>query len=237
IVFAAAQGETENIWQVGFARGRVTSQPQPITRGTSVETSPWSLSDGTVAFVAVDHNLNIWSAALGTSQPSLTRETRTVNQDYRLHVSADGRLLLFKRRMGQARPTWLRNRTTGAERQIPLPDQAVSVLSRDGTKIVYSVETAGKQPLIEYQIESGQTRTLCDDCGPHWDWSSDGTHLLYASGRPEEIGILDLSSGSRAACLRAPGRSFIAAAFSRDQNRLALVDQMDSDHARIQIAR
>ena len=237
IVFAARQGETENIWLVGFARGRVTSQPKPITRGTSVETSPWSLSDGTVAFVAVEHNLNIWSAALGTSQPSLTRETQTVNQNYRLHVSADGRLLLFNRRIGQAHPTWLRNRTTGAERQIPLPDQAVSVLSRDGKKLVYSVESAGKQPLIEYQIESGQTRTLCDDCGPPWDWSSDGTHLLYASGRPEEIGILDLISGSRAACIRAPGHTFIAAALSPDQNRLALVDQIDSDHARIQIAR
>jgi serine/threonine protein kinase len=239
VVFAAGQGETHNIWQVGLDRkGRITTQPKPLTSGTTWDMSPWSLDNGTVAFVSADYNQNIWSAALGTSQPKLEQETRLQNLNQAPHVSADGRLLLFTRRTGQARSTWILDRTTGKVRELRLPDNAVPVLSRDGTKVVCSVETAGKQPLIEYQIDSAQTapKTLCDDCGPPWDWSFDGTHILYQSGRPEEIGVLDLSSRSPAALIRSPGHSYISAALSPDQNRLAFVDRIDSDHARIQIA-
>ena len=207
-----------------------------LFRSTTMETSPWSLEDGTVVYVSARHNLNIWSASLGSSQPRPERETSDVNFNLTPHVSSDGRVLLFTRRIGQSRSAWLHDRSTGLERKLPLPDYTALVLSRDGNRIVYSFQAADRQTLIAYQIDTAQSRTLCDDCGPPLDWSADDTHLVYDSGRPERIGILDLNTGGRATLIETPGHSYIAAAISPDQNRVAVVDRTDSDHSRILLA-
>jgi Tol biopolymer transport system component len=237
VVFAARHGETRNIWQVGLAQGRLTGDIERITSGTAAESDPWTLADGTVAFAAVNHNLNIWSAELGTGYPKLTRETSAVTFDLTPHVSSDGRTLLFTRMKGQARWTWLRNRVTGAERQLPLPDRATSVLSPDGTGVAYSRESAGNQALMYFRPDSGATKVVCDDCGAPLDWSADGTHVLYISRDAQAIGVLDLVSASRIVLVRPAGRLFMGAALSPNQDRLALVERVDSEASRIRIVR
>lgn len=234
VVFGARHGETANIWQIGIDGDRISDQPKSLTSDTVRAESPWSLRDGTVAFAAVSPRINIWSLQLEGPHLNLVRETHTLNFDLTPHISSDGRTLLFTRIINQHYETWVGDRKNGTERRLPFSDHASSVLSPKGDKVVYAPESSSRS-LIQYQLESGESRTICDECGPPLDWSPDGTHILYGNARGE-IGALDIVSISHKLLMGSADHNYVAAAVSPDGHRVALTDRIDSDNARIQTA-
>jgi hypothetical protein len=77
---------------------------------------------------------------------------------------------------------------------------------------------------------------LCEDCGEPVGWSSDGTKLLYLSGQPRHVDLLDLASGAKAPLLEHPEFSLDQAHFSPGDGWIAFVAKTRPDRTRVFIA-
>jgi eukaryotic-like serine/threonine-protein kinase len=118
-------------------------------------------------------------------------------------VSEDGRLLVFPRYEFAAGGVWIRDLSTGRERQLAATPRVPlnPVISVDGRWVGYTVTTVelGGQagPGTGYVVETagGAPRRVCDDC-EIYQWSRDNTHL-YVVDRGAVVTRLDLASGSR----------------------------------------
>jgi len=128
----------------------------------------------------------------------------------RAGASEDGRLLVFPRYDFAAAGVWLRDLTTGRERQLAATPQAPlnPVISPDGRWAAYTVTTlerggnAGPGAGYIVQTSGGAPRRVCDDC-QIFHWSRDNRQLFIV----EHIGRLnrlDLISGARIPVVVAP---------------------------------
>src|SRR5262249_856559 len=68
------------------------------------------------------------------------------------------------------------------------------------------------------------TGNLCDDdCWLAWNWSPDGTKLLYWSKDQRKIGLLDVASRRRTILLEHPEYALLRAYFSPDQQWIMFI--------------
>ena len=218
LIFSATSGDSTSLWSLSLPVRR----PQRITLGSGVETGPSIASNGTVAFSSLSETVDVWSlrtdAAAADPFHSMERITDSAAPSIFPSVSSSGSMLAYLSNKGQGQNVWVKNLATGKEYALPSGAARYPIISRDGQSVVFN-----EGPVIQRMPSTaGDAKRACSDCGRVWDWSPDGTRILYvAPGSPSGVGELNLSSGSRRVILRDPAHDLANPQFSPDGHWLA----------------
>jgi Tol biopolymer transport system component/tRNA A-37 threonylcarbamoyl transferase component Bud32 len=241
IVFAAHNNEVGSIWQVRVLSvplfdHLLIGEPSALTKDVPYASSPWNLADGTVAWTAVEPNINIWALRLDSPQSDPVQLTRGVHFQLAPHVSVDGRYLLWTRLASNTYSTWWWDTQTARdpEELKTFPPRCSVILSPDAKRIVYAANGKAQAPLFEYLVNPKTTRMICRDCGTPLDFWRGASQVLYTDGRA--LKLVNTETGQSLPIVEQAGRSIIDAAVSPAGNRMAFVSRVDEDRAQVIVA-
>jgi Tol biopolymer transport system component len=200
VVFSARAGHSTNLWTIEMSpqTGMAVGPPERLTSGSNLETSPWQISGGSVAYTNWEVSGQIWRVwTAGAKAGQAEAVTQTDALDTRPTVSRDGQRLIFTRRLGEARNLWFKDLTSGRESLIISGSPLVPTLGPDGREIAFSVSDGPRRKISIVPTTGGTPRTVCADCGDVQGWSATGTTLLYLRQSPDgqrTLATLDLET-------------------------------------------
>ena len=240
VIFAARKSFGTSLWALPLSDDLQAHLPlRRITSGTDDDIEPWALPRGKLVLASTNASITIWKipfpAGDGGRFGDPERVTASSAVDTRFSVSNDGKKLAFNRRTGQLEQTLLKDMDTGQERVLPLPGDALPVISGNGRKIAYSIIRDGKHPIYEFVPALGKSERLCDDCGTLMALSPDDSKILYALA-DNSIGMLDLSANRVLVPIRSDGTILEQGRFSPDGKWIAFVSTADEERSQIRIA-
>ena len=234
IIFAATKGDSKSLWQVDISsKGQITEQPRQLTSGAGIEDSP-SGALGRIVFASLNENTNIWSLPIEPNQAKVSlpmqRLTQNTSVEFHPDISRDGKLLAFGSNANSGSfDVRLKDLTTGQEQAVAVSpaNEGHPVFSADGSKVAHDIWTTGRDQNIRVvSLEAASKKNppdnLCgDDCFLPFDWSSDGTKLLYWSRDQRKIGLMEVASRRKSMLLEHPEYAVLRARFSPDQQWVA----------------
>jgi eukaryotic-like serine/threonine-protein kinase len=218
LVFAASSGDSTNLWQLSVPANR----PQRLTLGSGLELGPSIASNGTIAFSSLSETVDVWSLHIdvnrGEKASWMERATDSASKSVFPSVSADGNKVAYLSNRARGNGIWVKDFQTGQELATGRLNVRYPRISHDGAKLAF-VEG---QALFIAPSSAGAAERVCADCGRVWDWSPDGTRILYvAPGSPSSVGELTIQSGAKRILLRDDHRDLANPQFSPDGNWVA----------------
>jgi Tol biopolymer transport system component/tRNA A-37 threonylcarbamoyl transferase component Bud32 len=247
VVFSAVLGDGGDLWEVIIKPGtwKVTGVPRRITTGTGLSELPSFASaraggsESRMAFAGLTYNLQIWSLPLPAKGGRATRELRQVTDNPTStefgSLSADGTRLVFVRARAGVEHIWMKDIPTGRETDLtPGPAEAFHPrISADGSMVVYNELKERRSFLYTLKISVGtdgtarpnETGKVCEDCQWPWQWTPDGTRILYSPSlsAPRTIGVWTPETGERLELLRHPQANLYQANASPDGRWVAFL--------------
>ncbi len=246
LMFSAYAQGNRHIWETiirapGF---RFDGSVRQLTFGAGLEGDPSMASDGRLALASWHFNNNLWSMPLrgdGSGPGHLERLSTTGAFDTNPSISADANRLVFLSRRSGIRQVWIRELDKGGESLLTIgpEEKSTPVISVDGSQAAYSILEDGKPSIYIVPTDSskpGEVRKACQNCGMPSDWTREGGRILYASGKPLRVNMLDVASGTSSSILQHPSFSLDQAHVSPDGLWIAFVAESGKDRARIFIA-
>jgi len=200
LLFPARAGHSTNLWRLPISdkTGAIAGEPERLTSGSNLETSPWPLGSEFVAYTNWEVSGQIWRVwTKGPRTGTAEALTATDALDTRPAVSATGTRLMFTRRLGEIRNLWIKELSGGQESQLVPNVALVPAMSPDGQWVAYSVANGLKRPIFLTSAAGGDRPQLCEDCGDVQVWSAKGNAVLYLKhGTRDEhtLGALDVAS-------------------------------------------
>jgi eukaryotic-like serine/threonine-protein kinase len=235
IIFSAVTGDSRSLWQVGISSGgQITEKPRQLTLSAGIQDFP-SAAMGRIVFAGLNQNIDIWSLPIAPNEAKVSgpmqRLTQNTSTEVQPDISPDGRWLAFASNLNLSNvDVRLRDLQTGQETAVAFSSSNEShpVLSRDGSRLAHDVWTRGDQNIrvVNLRTPSKQNlpENLCaDDCWLPWDWSPDGTKLLYWSRDQKKIGVMEVATRRKTMVLEHPEYTFLRAYFSPDQKWILFV--------------
>jgi serine/threonine protein kinase len=262
LMFSAERGDSSDLWQLSIAAGawKVGGAPTRLTTGTGMSEQPSVVmgrdsagrSVTRVAFSGLTRNTQIWRLPLDANKGKVLGALQRLTQGPATalfgSLSADGRRLVFARSKAGDEDIWIKDLRTGRELDLtPTPaDQFHPRISADGSKVSYSERRGGTRSIYTMSIGSaadgalrpGVPEKLCDGCRWTWQWSWDGTKILFdpgAAGRPH-IMLANLVSGEKVRLLGHPQYNLYQSNSSPDGRWVAFLAHVDSQHGHLFIA-
>ncbi len=240
LIFAARKSFGTSLWALLVASdSRVQLPLRRITSGFDDDIEPWTSSQEKLVLAGTNASIPIWKIPLRGTQEvrsgDLERVTSSSAVDDLLSASSDGNSLVFHRRTGQLEQTLLKDAPTGRETILPIPPDALPVVTGDGRKVVYSILRDGKHPIYEMELPAGASIPLCDDCGPLMDISRDEGRILYGLENGG-IGVMDLASKRKSEAVRGDNTILEQARFSADGRWMVFVSTVDEQHSQLRLA-
>ena len=228
VFFSGGSDESTNLWRIAVSpeTGKAQGSAERLTAGTSEETKPSVIPGPRLVFASLNHALNIWSLPLEANTGRVGGEPQQVTSsafDARTSVSLDGRKLVFiSTRLGNP-DVWLKDLQSGKETALtatPAREEEPEITA-DGTRIFYSVVESSRGVVYQMSTNGGPPEKLCDDCGRPWDWSPDGSKILYLieEGRRHAnvaLGLFDVATRRQTDYIVHPDYSVARARFSPD---------------------
>jgi serine/threonine protein kinase len=262
VFFSARSADTSDIWQmcVDPGTGRATGLPLRLTTGTGISEQPSVVAGRDdpshpvirVALSGITRNTQIWSLPLDANHGKVTGTLHRLTEGPAAaehgSLSMDGEKLVFARSRAGQRDVWIKDLKSGQELNLtPTPnDQFHPRITADGTKVCYSERNADKWSIYTMSVASpgnagirpGMPERLCDECRWTWQWSSDGTRILFDGGlgSRSNITVADLTNGDKATFLSHPQYNLYQSNFSPDGRWVAFFALIDSQHSRLYIA-
>ena len=235
ILFHGNVGDSSNMWQVAVSAedGHVSGTPRRVTSGTTDEAMASVALDGRMVFVSRTVQSDIWSLPIdanrGTVEGPLKRVTQDAADDYDPTLSDDGATLVFRSRRAGRFAVILRRLGGAAETILTrMPEEHYPAVSRDGTRVAYSVPQDDKMPVFVVGTSGGTPQQVCDDCGEAKEWSPQGDEILYVTARdPSGIGLLKVGSSPNHAWLEHPGYGIYGPRLSSDARWIAFNGRTD----------
>jgi len=254
LMFSASLGDSMGLWKIRISSKtwRAASESQRLTFGSGVDAEPSRAVEpgglGTLlAFSSLSSHNNVWRLPIHPREAAelqrpgageLQQLTRSAAFDTNPSASADGRKIVFLSGRSGNKDIWMKDLDSGQETALTASavEKSPPIITSDGTKVAYSVMEKQKRPIYAIAGSRGMVEKLCEDCGEPVGWSSDGTKLLYLSGQPRRVDLLDLTSGAKAPLLQHPEFNLDQAHFSPDDGWIAFVAKTRPDRTRIFIA-
>ena len=231
ITFSIQSDDRSSLWQVGISpqTWQVDDVPEQLTSGTGLDVDPSFEVNGRLVFASLFGNSDIWSLPIAANRGKVLGELRAVVEsaaaDVYPSVSDDGKKMAFNStRSGQSN-VWMKDMNTG--KVTPVTDDALKkgrvLLSPDGSKVAFVAHDGDKVNFCIVVSSGGPIQKLCEDCGNLnlLSWSPSGTELLYYSGWPIRVGLLNVVSGARRTVLQHPTYELSRDALSPDERWIA----------------
>ena len=242
-MFSATSKGGRHIWRVAIQvpGWKLAGSVEELTFGTGRDGDPSIAPDGRIAFASWFYRNNLWRLALGDGKPgpaSMDRLSETGAFDTHPSISADGKTLAFLSLRSDHRQVWIHDLEGGGESELTIgpADKSNPVVSADGSRVAYSVTENGQPSIYTAPARSSQpgvANRACENCGSPSDWTVDGKKILYLSGRPRSVFLLDLTSSASAAILSHPAYDLDQPRFSPDGHWIAFVAAIAPDRTRI----
>jgi len=211
LVFAATSGDSTNLWQLSLNGNHL----QRLTQGAGIEVGPSIAANGAIVFSSVSMTTDIWSLRLGVDQARITngmdRITEAAALTFNPSISADGTKLAYLSNKALGPSVWIKDLQDGKETFITRTRNPPR-LSHDGTMLALIED----QSIVVMPSSGGEATRVCADCQGTWDWSPDGTRILYPAGSPSAIGELTIASGAKRIVLKDSKYGIAAPRFSSD---------------------
>jgi len=254
LMFSAKIGDGTSLWKIRISSRtwHAAREPLRLTFGSGLEAEPSRAMDSggrgpLLAFSSLSFHNNVWGLpvrpkeAAGSGRPfagELQQLTRSAASDTNPSASADGKKIVFLSGRSGNKDIWLKDLDSGQETALTASavEKSSPIITSDGAKVAYSVPEKQNRPIYVIASSRGMAEKLCENCGEPVGWSSDGTKLLYLSGQPRHVDLLDLTSGAKAPLLQHPEFSLDQAHFSPDDGWIAFVAKTGPDRTRIFIA-
>jgi eukaryotic-like serine/threonine-protein kinase len=214
ITFSIQAEDTSSLWQVGISpqTWQVDVVPEQLTSGTGLDVDPSFEVNGRLVFTSLVANSDIWSLPIAANRGkvlgALRVEVQSAAADVYPSLSDDGQKLAFNSTRSGHSNVWIKDMKTGKESA--LTDDALRkdrvLLSPDGSKVAFVAYDGDKVDFCMVASGGGPLRKLCEDCGNQnlLNWSPSGAGLLYYSGWPQRVGLLNIVSGERRTVLEHP---------------------------------
>jgi Tol biopolymer transport system component len=255
ILFSTGSGDSVNVWALSLSprTWQVTGEPQQLTFGAGDELGPSMAANGVagqrlLAYANVVSNTDVWSLAVDHNQGKATappqRLTRDAARDYSPFPSADGQKVAFISDRSGNNDVWIKDVAGGREWSITIgvPRKARPILAADGSKVAYVADEYVHPEIYVVLIgpggEPGVPQRVCDGCGRPYDWSPDGSKLLYSKWQGERVSValLDITSGGRTELLRSERTTLHNARFSPDGGWILFDEAVSPSDERLWIA-
>jgi hypothetical protein len=161
-----------------------------------------------MVFAATTEHDLIFALPLDADAGRPTGALRRVRDDTaatgRPGVSEDGRLLVFPRYEFGAGGVWIRDMSTGRDRQLAATPRTPlnPIISVDGRWVAYTVTTveqggnAGPGAGYVVAVTGGAPRRVCDDCQVY-QWTRDNNRVVITEQDGRVMSRVDLATGSR----------------------------------------
>ena len=140
--------------------------------------------------------------------------------------------MLFISSRSNADEVWVRDLTTGRERQVTHGGAVDATLSHDGSRLAYSTMESGRRSVWIVNIDGGPRSLLCADCSIPDDWAPDGKHLLLEKEVQSRLAIYDVSTGQEKELTAHPTWNLHRAHFSPDSQWVAFHTTTNSPNVR-----
>ena len=231
VLFSGGSGDSTNLWRIAIpATGKAEHPAVRLTSNSSNEAKPSVIGGGRIVFASLTEHLNIWSVPIAPNRGTITGGPEQVTRaafDAHNSISADGRKLVFISTRSGNPDVWIKDLASGKETAVittpALEEQAE--ITADGTRVCYMV-VEGSPGSRRFYIDSvattgGVPERVCEGCGRPWDWSPDGTKILYLIPEGQKqpglaIGVVDAASRRKIDYLEHPAYSVGRARFSPD---------------------
>ena len=232
IVYSTALGgDSWDLWEVAVTRKTwaAATKSRRLTMGAGLQGHASISRNNQLVFANLNQVVNVWSIPLdanrGRRAGPMQRVTASTTLQWWPSASDDGRLLVFGGQQAQISGVWLHNLETMRETLLAPGRLAKPVITADGSRVAYQSE----DPRAIYAVASsgGATEKLCVDCGQPWmaleHWSADKTQLLYETGNPSAIFVLDLRSGTKRVVVQQASYDLWQARFSPDDRWISFL--------------
>ena len=239
IVYSSLGGDSWNLWEVAITPGTwvIPSEPKRLTTAADLQAHASVQRSTQLVFSSLTQAINVWSVPIspniGRVMGPAQKVTATSTLQWWPSASDDGRRLVFRGDKLAARGFWMRDLESDREVLLVASRAVVDpVITADGSRIAYwSFE---KNPgIYTVPTSGGVPERLCGDCGEGWasveDWSGDNRRLLYETGSPSALFVLDLGSGTKRLVLQRTPNSVWEARFSPDDRWISVLETFPAE--------
>jgi Tol biopolymer transport system component/DNA-binding winged helix-turn-helix (wHTH) protein len=242
IVYSVALGgDSWDLWEVGLSPDTwvVSTEPRRLTTGADLQAHA-SIVGARLVFSSLTQTINVWRLPLDPNDSRVVGPARRVTATSALQwwpsVSDDGRRLLFR---GDKGGLWIRDFDAGREVLLASSQRPIAgSITADGSRVAYVVFEE-KREIFAVPSSGGGSEKLCAECGDSFleAWSKDKTRLLYESGNPSEVFVLDLRSGEKRRALHRRPNNIWNARFSPDDRWISVTEVLEVEgRSRVWIA-
>ncbi|HYW48010.1 MAG TPA: protein kinase [Bryobacteraceae bacterium] len=256
MIFAAAKGDTQNIWSVPLSERsfHVEGAPERVTAGSSIDGDPVLSAGGSVVFSSGTQTIGLWAVPMDADSGVVTgpRSRLPGNGGFQpdgASLSADGKFCAFQTQHGDVTEIRLRNMSTGQETVVTAtsdserPSEGIPnrvsrpVISPAGARIAFR-HMAGKSARVAIvPADGGLAEDSCQDCGRPVGWLPGDRLVLFATGdRLQRIGLLDTQTRERRIVLESGTWSASEAKISPDSRFVAFRGKSGADRSTIFVA-
>jgi Tol biopolymer transport system component/DNA-binding winged helix-turn-helix (wHTH) protein len=242
VVFSAALGDSQNLWQVVMSGHKVRGPFTRLTTGAGYEIWPACSVAGNLAFINYEMRRDLWLQGADLNHGKLIGDLARLTAGPAIReystLSSDGSRVAYSSSQQGRLNVWIHDLSTNHEFQVGIDGlvERYPVLNHSNSKVAFSVyEPAGKRAVFLYTF-GGMAEKVCDNCLRATDWSNDDRKLLTFGGNPYRVSVLDLGSHDSTTLFDRPPYALLYARFSPDNQWISFTVRMAPNVARVVIA-